>query len=84
MEEIMHKWKKCSICGGRISKKPVTINQEIDGKLFIIENVSAEVCNQCGEILYSPSTMRELQKLVWSKPEPKKEIKVPVLDMAGV
>jgi len=77
----MNKWRKCSICGGKAEKKLTTVHQIIDNRLVIVENVPVEVCNQCGEILYTPSTVRKLEKLVWAKPKPKKEIKVPVLDM---
>ena len=80
----MDKWARCSICGGRVTKRKITLNQAVDGKLLIVENVPAEVCDQCREILYLPATMRKLQKLTRSKPRPKKEIKVPVLDIAEV
>jgi len=80
---MSNKWKRCSLCGGRVLKQLVTIHQIIDGKLIVVENVPAEVCNQCGEVLYLPTTMRKLQQLIWSKPKPKKEITVPVLDMSA-
>ena len=77
----MSKWKKCPICGGKIEKKLITVHQVIDNRLVIVENVPVEVCSQCGETLYTPSTMRKLERLVWAKPKPTREIKVPVLDM---
>lgn len=78
---MTNKWNKCSLCGGKVKRKLVKVSQEIEGRLVIVENVPAEVCTQCGEILYKPSTMRKLQKLVWSKPKPVRKVKVPVLDM---
>lgn len=71
---------KCSICGGDTIKTKVRFSQEIDGILEVVENVPAEVCTQCGDQLFSPRTVRALEKILKSKKKPTRTISVPVFD----
>jgi YgiT-type zinc finger domain-containing protein len=81
-EEKVMKVGKCPICGGKTAVKRVDVTESIEGKLVLIKSVEAEVCSQCGERLYSASTMRKLDSLIErvksgsAKPDGKKEIKV--------
>jgi len=44
----------------------------------IIENVSAKVCNECGERYYAAKTVREMERI--AKEEQKgRELRVPVV-----
>ena len=53
----------CPICGGEMVDKSVDVVDTINGKLFIIRGISAEVCVRCGERLYSQSDMKKMEKL---------------------
>lgn len=56
--------KKCYLCQqGNIEKKIVTVEREWEGKKIIIENVPAEVCDQCGEKYFDPDTTLKLEKI---------------------
>ncbi len=76
--------KKCRICGGELQKKTITHAQEYEGKIIILENVPAEVCRRCGEVLLRPEVLEKVQALVWSKAAPKRRQSVPVYDLAEV
>ena len=39
----------CEFCGGKTRKKKVRRQHWLHGKLYIVENVEAEVCTDCGE-----------------------------------
>ena len=53
----------CPICGGGMADKRVDVVDTIDGKLVIIRGISAEVCMQCGERLYSGKDMKKMERL---------------------
>ena len=76
--------KTCPICGGRLEAKRITHPQEHNGKVIILENVPAEVCRQCGEVLLRPDVLKRVQELVWSESKPERTALVPVYDLAEV
>jgi YgiT-type zinc finger domain-containing protein len=49
------------------------------GKLYLIENVDAEVCQECGERYYHARTLDRLDALVQDEHEVKQVLSVEVL-----
>ncbi|MCP4105126.1 MAG: YgiT-type zinc finger protein [Desulfobacteraceae bacterium] len=39
----------CEFCGGETREKNVRRQHWLNKRLYIVENVSAEVCTECGE-----------------------------------
>ena len=76
--------KKCPFCGGELEERVVTHPQSYQGKVYILENVPAEVCSQCGEVLLRPEVLEKMQQLVWSGVAPRRTTQVPVYDLAEV
>ncbi|MEK7166980.1 MAG: YgiT-type zinc finger protein [Patescibacteria group bacterium] len=72
----------CPICGGQL-KKAMVIHQEIDkgGKFYIFEHVAAEVCQKCGEYLFSDKVAKQIETMI-IKSKPIRKITVPVFDLA--
>ena len=54
--------------------------QEYEGHWYIIENLPALVCEQCGEIYYTPDAHDRVVELISSGKEPIRTEAVPVLD----
>lgn len=75
---------KCPFCGGKLEEKTITHPQAYRGKIYILENVPAEVCPQCGEVLLHPEVLKKIQQLVWSEIAPRHTREVPVYDLAEV
>ena len=73
---------KCPFCGGELEGRVVTHPQSYQGKVYILENVPAEVCSQCGEVLLRPKVLEKMQQLVWSGVAPRRTTQVPVYDLA--
>ncbi len=73
---------KCPFCGGELEERVVTHPQSYQGKVYILENVPAEVCSQCGEVLLCPEILEKVQQLVWSGVAPGRTTQVPVYDLA--
>lgn len=40
---------ECEFCGGKTKPKRVKRQHWLNGRLYIIENMAAEVCSECGE-----------------------------------
>jgi len=49
-----------------------------------MENVPAQVCQQCDEQYFDPATVTMLQKIVGSRKKPERTIKAPESDLAAV
>jgi len=48
---------KCEFCGGETKPKRVKRQHWLHGTLYIVENVEAEVCTECGERYYHARTL---------------------------
>lgn len=48
---------KCEFCGGETAPKRVKRQHWLHGKLYIVENMDAEVCTECGERYYHAKTL---------------------------
>lgn len=55
--------------------------QGVEGRLVVIENVPAWVCEQCGETFYDPDIVERIQNIVWSDEAPTRTIETPVYDL---
>ena len=74
----------CVFCGGDIRKNIVTVVKEQKGKVFIIENVPAGVCTQCGEREYDADVVLKLETIITKRKAIKMEKLVPVADFTEV
>ena len=63
-------------------EKTVTYHIEIDGKLFLIENVPARVNVETGERYFAPETVERLQQAVWERRQPVRIVQTPVYEYA--
>lgn len=72
--------KECLYCKGHLSEQLVTRLQESQGKWYIIENLPALVCEQCGEVFYTPQAHDHVIELVTGKAKPVRLETVVVMD----
>lgn len=56
--------KKCSVCKSNLKQKKITYTQELDGKVYVVGDVPALVCLQCGEQYLSPDTVDRIQEVI--------------------
>ena len=61
-------------------EKKVTYHIEVDGRLFVIENVPARVNVETGENHFSPETVERLRKIVRERRSPVRTIQTPVYE----
>lgn len=72
----------CFFCGSKMHKQLTTFVYEEDGQVWLIRNVPAYVCSQCGEKEYSQETTRQILSFVKHPSRPPSEIlHVPAYDL---
>ena len=69
---MSHDWQEPLV------EKQVTYTLELDGKLFLIENVPARVNEETGEQFFSPAIVEHLQQIILDGKEPDRVIETPV------
>ena len=74
----------CHYCKGQLEEKQVTRMQEYRGHWYIIENLPALVCRQCGETYYTPEAHDQVIDLITGDAEPVRMEAVAVLDASKV
>jgi YgiT-type zinc finger domain-containing protein len=63
---------KCSIvgCPGDYEDRKIVHTVRHAGRIVVIENVPAEVCSVCGDVLLRPETVRRLEGMLREAGEP--------------
>ncbi|MCT7951655.1 YgiT-type zinc finger protein [Ancylothrix sp. C2] len=61
----------------------ITYTLEIDGKIFLIENVPARINTETGEQYFSPSTVERLQQIILNQEQPSRFVETPVYNFAA-
>jgi YgiT-type zinc finger domain-containing protein len=72
--------KTCYFCKAPLRVRRIEHMPEWGGERFLLRNVRAEVCGQCGEVFLGPQTLREIDRVV-SRGRPSKHVTVAVFDL---
>jgi YgiT-type zinc finger domain-containing protein len=67
----------------RLIERAVTYTLEMDGRLFVVENVPAHVDTETGEQFFSPETVERLQEIIQGGEKPVRVIEAPVFNYAA-
>ena len=67
---------KCSIegCPGTYEERLIVHTVRHQGQVIVIDNVPAEVCSVCGDILLKPETVRRIERLLRTGQQPARTI----------
>lgn len=71
----------CEFCGGKTTKKKVRKQHWLRGRLYLVENVEAEVCNECGERYFHAKTLDAIDAFLEGKHEVKASFQVEVVSL---
>jgi len=69
----------CEFCGGKTGKKKVRKQHWLHGRLYVLENVEAEVCTACGERYFHARTLDTIDRLLDGKHTVKARLQVEVV-----
>ena len=70
---------KCESCNSDTLAKKVRKHHWLGGRLYIIENVDAEVCPECGERYFHATTLDKIDQMIASEHPVKEVLSVEVL-----
>ena len=71
----------CDFCSGQTIKKTVRKHYWLNGQLYIIENVEAEVCRECGERYFHAKTLDAIDHLLEGEHEVRESLRVEVVSL---
>ena len=72
----------CYFCKGRVLLQKTRHIHRWGERVFILEDVPAEVCQQCGEVYFSPPVLEAMDHIVEGNTAPKTTVAVPVYSLA--
>ncbi len=75
---------RCYFCKGKVREERVTIDYRWGDRLFVIEDVPAGICHQCGERYLESNVYKELELLVRRGEPPLARVTVDVLAFEDV
>jgi YgiT-type zinc finger domain-containing protein len=64
-----------------MEEKSIAVDLRIGNKLFVVEDVAAKVCSQCGEKVFTPVDKRKLKNLIKRRRKATRTVRVPVLSL---
>jgi YgiT-type zinc finger domain-containing protein len=70
---------KCEFCKGETVQRKVRKQHWFIGRLYVIENVTAEVCCECGERYFHATTLDKLDAMISGDHEIKEVLSVEVI-----
>ena len=70
---------KCEFCQGETVSRKVRKHHWLEGRLYLVENVEAEVCQECGERYYHARTLDKIDAMIQGTHEVKQVLSVEVL-----
>jgi YgiT-type zinc finger domain-containing protein len=72
---------KCEFCSGHTAKRKVTKQHWLKGRLYVVENVEAEVCVECGERYYHARILDAIDRMLGRKHAVKETLEVEVVSL---
>ena len=71
----------CEFCGGETKRKNVKRQHWLNKKLYIVENVNAEVCQKCGERYFHAKILDAIDAFLSQKHPVKAHIDVEIVSL---
>ena len=71
---------KCHACGAdRFRPGQVTETFHIDERIYVVEGIPVEVCDQCGEAIFAAEIAEQVRRLVQGPHETLRELRAEVV-----
>jgi len=70
---------KCEFCGGETASRKVRKHHWHEGRLYLVENVEAEACPECGERYYHARVLDNIDALIRGEHDVKQVLSEEVL-----
>jgi YgiT-type zinc finger domain-containing protein len=70
---------KCEFCDGETASRKVRKQHWLNGRLYLVENVDAEVCLECGERYFHARILDKIDAMIQGDHKVKQVLSVEVL-----
>ncbi len=70
---------KCEFCAGETAHRKVRRQHWLRGRLYIVENVDAEVCTRCGERYFHAQVLDRIDAMLSGEHDVKEVLSVEVV-----
>jgi len=57
-------------CPGHYEGRLITHTVHFRGEIIVIDHVPAEVCSECGDVLFKPETVRKIETILRQRTQP--------------
>jgi YgiT-type zinc finger domain-containing protein len=74
--------RACPVCHHAMTHALVRHVQTWHDRVVVFDNVPAEVCNQCGETLFTGPVVDKLNSLLWSMAPATRTLQASVYDLS--
>ncbi|MEK7445190.1 MAG: type II toxin-antitoxin system MqsA family antitoxin [candidate division NC10 bacterium] len=75
--------RECPVCHHTMEAGQIRHVQAWHDRVVVFENVPAEVCAHCGEVLFTGAVVDKLNSLLWSTTPATRTIEAPVYDLSA-
>jgi len=72
---------KCEFCDSNTTLRKVRKQHWFKGRLYIVQNVEAEVCEECGERYFHASTLDKIDEMIGGEHDVTEVLSVEVLSV---
>lgn len=72
----------CEFCDGQTVKRKVRKQHWLEGRLYLVENVEAEVCGECGERYFHALVLDRIDEMLKAEHSVKERLSVEVVSFA--
>lgn len=63
-ESLEEESESCQACGGTLKPEKVNLEEFEDGKLYLMENIVAYICEECGEMWIPEPILNEFENMM--------------------
>ena len=72
----------CEFCDGQTVKRKVRKQHWLEGRLYFVENVEAEVCSECGDRYFHATVLDRIDEMLKAEHSVKERLLVEVVSFA--
>jgi YgiT-type zinc finger domain-containing protein len=73
--------KTCYFCKGRVVEKRIEHLHRWGEEVILLQDVPADVCEQCGEVYFSPEVLEMMDQITLEQAKPKATLTVPIFSL---
>ena len=71
----------CPFCNAPVEERLVEHILRWEGEIYILRNVPADVCVQCGQTFFGPDALKAMDAVALAEREPDERLAIPVYSL---